>query len=52
MITVKLTENQANLILHALANESSEDAVQFGEYSYYRCYLDVKKKIDKASDDK
>ena len=52
MITIKLTEKQANIILHALANESYEDDVQFGEYGYYRCYMDVRKKIVKANNEK
>lgn len=48
MITVKLTENQVALILGALRNESCDDAVEFGEYSYLRCYNDVAKKVIKA----
>lgn len=47
-ITVTLTENQAYIILNALENESYEDRVQFGEYSFERCYYDVKKKFLKA----
>lgn len=47
-IKIELTENQAGLILGALANESNDDAVQFGEYSYWRCYVDVAKKMKKA----
>ena len=46
---IELTENQANIILSALANESIDDEPKRGEYSYYRCYLDMKKKIDRAS---
>lgn len=48
MITVKLTENQMALILGALRNESCDDATEFGEYSYWRCYNDVSKKAIKA----
>lgn len=47
-ITIELTENQAGLILGALENESSQDMVEFGEYSYWRCYEDVAKKMLKA----
>lgn len=47
-IKIELTESQAEIILRALANESNDDAVQRGEYSYWRCYLDVEKKIKKA----
>lgn len=46
-ITISITENQASLILRALENESNDDATEFGEYSYARCYTDIKKKIDK-----
>lgn len=46
-ITLTITEKQAFLILKALENESNDDAVEFGEYSYARCYNDIKKKIDK-----
>ena len=48
MIEIKLTDNQASLILEALENESMLDAVEFGEYSYARCYEDVAKKMKKA----
>lgn len=47
-ITVELTENQARIILHALENESNNDVVERGEYSYYRCMLDLEKKFEKA----
>lgn len=47
-IKIELTENQARIILHALYNESIDDEVKRGEYSYYRCYLDMEKKIEKA----
>lgn len=47
-ITITLTENQASIILNALRNESNDDAVQFGEYSYLRCYRDVAKKMQNA----
>lgn len=46
--TITLTRAQAGLILGALANESIDDAVQFGEYSYGRCYNDTAKKLIKA----
>lgn len=46
--TIELTPNQAGLILGALENESMDDAVEFGEYSYGRCYNDVAKKLLKA----
>lgn len=49
-MTITITENQAEIILRALANESNDDAVQFGEYSYWRCYVDIKKKIEKAKE--
>lgn len=45
--TITITANQAGIILHALENESSDDVVSRGEYSYYRCYLDIKKKLTK-----
>lgn len=48
MIEIKLTDNQASLILEALENEAMDDMVGFGEYSYARCYEDVAKKIKKA----
>lgn len=47
-ITVALTENQARIILHALENESNDDIVERGGYSYYRCLLDLEKKFEKA----
>lgn len=47
-ITVELTENQARIILHALENESNDDVVERGEYSYYRCLIDLGKKFKKA----
>lgn len=43
-----LTENQAEIILRALYNESNDDVVRKGEYSYWRCYLDMEKKFNKA----
>ena len=46
--TITLTGTQAGLILGALANESVDDAVEFGEYSYGRCYKDTAKKLIKA----
>ena len=48
---IEITENQANIILRALSNESMDDCVERGEYSYYRCYLDMKKKIEMANDE-
>lgn len=45
--TVTLTGNQANIILNALINESNEDAVERGEYSYFRCYKDFANKLEK-----
>ena len=45
---LQLTENQLNLVLRALENESNDDAVEFGEYSYGRCYKDIKAKAKKA----
>lgn len=48
MVEIKLTDNQASLILEALENEAMDDMVEFGEYSYARCYEDVAKKIKKA----
>lgn len=48
-ISVKLTERQAGLILTALEHDSNDDVLCYrGEYSYYRCYLDMKKKFEKA----
>lgn len=47
-MNICITENQARIILHALENESVDDEVKRGEYSYYRCFLDMKKKIEKA----
>ena len=47
-MNIKLTEGQAILILSALEHDSMDDVVSRGEYSYYRCYLDMKKKINKA----
>lgn len=49
-LKVELTENQARVILNALANESNDDEVERGEYSYYRCYLDIEKKIKRAKE--
>lgn len=46
--TIKLTANQSALILEALENEAVDDMVEFGEYSYDRCYTDVAKKLKKA----
>ena len=45
---IELTENQSWIILHALINESNDDTVERGEYSYWRCFLDLKKKLEKA----
>lgn len=45
--TIELTGNQAGLILQALENESVDDAAEFGEYSYWRCYTDIAKKLAK-----
>jgi hypothetical protein len=48
-ITITLTENQADIILRALSNESMNDRVEwFGEYSYWRCHQDIQRKIEKA----
>ena len=47
-IKVELTAKQAGLVLGALRNESSDDAAEFGEYSYWRCYRDLVKKFKKA----
>lgn len=47
-MTITITENQARVILRALANESNDDVVSRGEYSYARCYTDMEKKIEKA----
>lgn len=46
--TITITENQASTILNALENESVDEPVQFGEYSYGRCYKDIKNKLIKA----
>lgn len=46
--TITLTATQAGLVLGALENESNDDAVEFGEYSYWRCWRDVAKKLIKA----
>lgn len=45
---IELTPAQAGLVLGALENESLGDAVEFGEYSYWRCYKDVARKLSKA----
>lgn len=47
-LTITITGNQANIILHALENESVDDMVGRGEYSYGRCFTDIEKKLDKA----
>lgn len=47
-IKINLTEKQAGIILGALRNESNDDDVQAGEYSYWRCYRDVARKLQKA----
>ena len=47
-IKIELTPAQAGLILGALENESNDDAAAFGEYSYWRCYKDVARKLLKA----
>ena len=44
---IELTENQAEIILRALENESSNDMSEFGEYSYWRCFIDIEKKLEK-----
>lgn len=44
---LNVTGNQANIILRALENESSNDEVEPGEYSYYRCYKDIYKQLEK-----
>lgn len=44
---ITLTEKQAQIILNALENESNDDMVERGEYSYWRCYLDIAKKLKK-----
>lgn len=46
--TITITENQANTILNALENESVDEPAQFGEYSYGRCYREIKNKLIKA----
>lgn len=46
--TITITENQANTILNALENESVDEPAQFGEYSYGRCYREIKNKLTKA----
>ena len=46
--TITVTENQARIILDALSNEANDDMVTRGEYSYWRCYLDMDKKLAKA----
>ena len=45
--TITLTENQAYLVLQALYNEQFNDPAEWNEYSYGRCYVDVKKKLNK-----
>lgn len=47
-IKISLTERQAGIILGALRNESNDDDVRAGEYSYWRCYEDVARKLQKA----
>lgn len=47
-LTIDITENQANIILRALGNESIDDMAERGEYSYARCHTDMAKKIEKA----
>lgn len=46
--TITLTPNQARIILRALENESVDDAAEFGEYSYGRCFNDTAKKLARA----
>lgn len=46
--TITVTENQARIILNALSNEANDDMVVRGMYSYWRCYLDMGKKLAKA----
>ena len=48
-IQITLTRRQASIILRALRNESVDDIAEWNEYSYWRCYLDIKKKIDKST---
>lgn len=43
---LNVTENQASIIVRALANESVNDMPQQGEYSYSRCYHDICRKLD------
>lgn len=45
--TITLTPNQVAIVLRALENEANDDYVEFGEYSYARCYNDVAKKLIK-----
>lgn len=46
--TVELTPKQAMLILMALEHDSIDDVLCYrGEYSYYRCYNDLAKKLVK-----
>lgn len=47
-IKIEITRRQANIILRALENEAVDDIRDWNEYSYGRCYNDIKKKIDKA----
>lgn len=47
-MTITITDKQAEVILRALRNESNDDMVGRGEYSYWRCYLDMEKKVRKA----
>lgn len=46
--TITLTATQAGLVLGALENESNDDGAPFGEYSYWRCWRDISKKLIKA----
>lgn len=45
--TITITGSQANIILSALINESNDDAVEKGEYSYFRCYKHIADKLEK-----
>ena len=51
-LKIEITEKQADIILRALGNESNDDAAERGEYSYWRCYPDMEKKIKKATGQK
>lgn len=49
--TITLTANQASIILRALENESMDDPEIEDNphaYSYWRCYVDFRKKLRKG----